>query len=569
MLREELIRVARGEVEADLVLRNARLINVFSGDVYVTDVAIARSFIAGLGDYRSGHEIDLEGRYLCPGFIDGHVHIESSMLSVPEFARAVVPRGTTTVVADPHEIANVLGLDGVRYILETSKYNPLSVYVMAPSCVPATTLETAGSRLSAEDIAPLLSDKWVLGLAEMMDYPGVLFREPAILAKIDAAAGRSVDGHAPGLSGKDLNAYAASGIGSDHECTTLEEAREKLRLGLHIMIRESSAARNLRDLLPLVTSENARRCLFVTDDRHPQDLLRQGHIDHLLREAVAAGLDPILAIQMATINPAEYFRLYDRGAVAPGRRADLVAFRDLHDIRAEMVFRGGQLVAQDGRLLPGVASADPPPLRGTMNVGPIDAGAFRVPAEGSRLRVIGARPGQIVTDKLLLPPAVGGGEAVASVERDILKLAVVERHLASGRVGLGFVRGFGLRRGALAASVAHDAHNIIVLGTNDADMLAAVRHVINLGGGLTAALDGRPLGAVPLPIAGLMSGQPLEAVVGQLEALLAATSNLGCTLPDPYMSLSFLALPVVPAFKLTDRGLVDVTQFRFVPLFES
>ncbi len=569
MRREELIRVARGEVEADLVLKNARLVNVFSGDVHVTDVAIARSLIAGVGEYRAHNEIDLEGRYLAPGFIDGHVHIESSMVSVPEFARAVVPRGTTTVVADPHEIANVLGLDGVKYVLETSKYNPLSVYVMAPSCVPATALETAGSSLSAEDISPLLADKWVLGLAEMMNYPGVLFCDPGVLGKIEAAGRQPVDGHAPGLSGKDLSAYVAAGVASDHECTTVEEAREKLRLGMHIMIREGSTARNLHDLLPLVTPENARRCLLVTDDRHPSDLLREGHIDHLLRQAIALGLDPILAIQMATLNPAEYFGLGDKGAVAPGRRADLVAFRDLHDLRPELVWRGGQLVAQDGQVLDGVIHPATTPLRSAMNVAPPEVGALRVPAGGSRLRVIGVVPGQIVTEKLMLTPRVEDGAAVADVERDILKLAVVERHLASGRVGVGFARGFGLRRGAIASSVGHDSHNVIVLGTNDGDMLAAVQEVIRLRGGLAAVVAGRPVGVVPLPIAGLMSDQPLATVAAQLEALLAVTHELGCTLHDPFMSLSFLALPVIPALKLTDRGLVDVTQFRFVPLFEA
>ena len=568
MLREELIRVARGEVEAELVLKNARVINVFSGDVHVSDVAIARSLIVGLGEYRAQREIDLGGRYLAPGFIDAHVHIESSMLSVPEFGRAVVPRGTTTVIADPHEIANVMGLAGVRYILDTSKYNPLSVYVMAPSCVPATNLETAGSSLSAEDSEPLLADKWVIGLGEMMNYPGVLFCDGEVLAKIRAASGKPIDGHAPGLAGKDLCAYAVAGVASDHECTTLEEAREKLRMGMHIMIREGSTARNLRDLLPLVTPENARRCMFVTDDRHPSDLLNEGHIDFLLRQAVAQGLDPITAIQMATLNPAEYFRLHDKGAVAPGRRADLVVLGDLHEMRPEMVFRGGQLVAKEGRVLPGVVTGVQTPLRGSMNVAPLPADAFRVPAGGSRMRVIGASQGQIVTEKLMLAPRVEDGLAVADVERDILKLAVVERHLASGRVGLGFVRGFGLRRGAIAGSVAHDSHNIVALGTNDADMLAAVQEVVRMGGGLTAVVDGKAVESVPLPIAGLMSSQPLEAVAAQLDRLLAAARDLGATLHDPFMSLSFLALPVIPALKLTDKGLVDVTQFRFVPLFE-
>mgnify|MGYP005845017783 CR=1 FL=1 len=569
MLREELIRVARGEAEADLVLKNARVVNVFSGDVHVADVAIARSLIAGVGEYRAHNEIDLGGRYLAPGFIDGHVHIESSMVSVPEFGRAVVPHGTTTVVADPHEIANVLGLDGVRYILETSKYNPLSVFVMAPSCVPATSLETAGSRLTAEDLVPLLLDKWVIGLGEMMNYPGVLFSDPEVLAKLEAAGAKPIDGHAPDLAGKDLNAYVAAGVGSDHECTTAEEAREKLRAGMYIMIREGSTARNLRDLLPIVTRENARRCLFVTDDRHPSDLLGEGHIDSLVRQAIFQGLDPILAIQMATLNPAEYFRLGDKGAIGPGRRADLVVLADLRDLRVEMVFRGGQLVAQEGEMLPGIIRPATAPLRSTMNAAPLRGDSFRVRAGGSRLRVIGVRPGQIVTEKLMLPPRVIDGQAVADVERDVLKLAVVERHLGSGRVGLAFAHGFGLQRGALASSVAHDSHNVIVVGTNDADMAAAVEEVCRLHGGLAAVVDGKPVATVPLPIAGLMSDQPLCTVAGQLQALLDVARALGCRLHDPFMSLSFLALPVIPALKLTDRGLVDVTQFRFVPLFEA
>ncbi|MGQ9683507.1 MAG: adenine deaminase [Anaerolineae bacterium] len=566
-LTQDLIRVARGDGTPDLVLKNARVVNVLAGEVYETDVAIAGGVVAGLGHYSGPHELDLQGLYLAPGLIDGHVHIESTLLSVPEFARAVVPRGTTTVVADPHEIANVLGLEGVRYMLETSKHNPLSVYFMAPSCVPATNLETAGSRLSAEDILPLLSDKWVLGLAEVMNYPGVVHGDADVLAKIEAAGNRPVDGHAPGLSGHDLNAYVAAGIGSDHECTTVEEAREKLRLGLHVMIREASTAHNLRDLLPLVTPANARRCLLVTDDRHPADLQQEGHMDHLLRLAIASGLDPITALQMVTINTAECFGLRDRGAIAPGLRADLIAFADLHDIRPQMVFRGGSLVARDGAVLPGVPCGANVPLRGTVNVASHDPYAYRVPASGGRLRVIGLVPDQIVTEQLLLEPKVMGGEVVADVERDVLKLAVVERHLASGRVGVGFVRGLGLRRGALASTVAHDSHNIIVIGTDDADMLAAVEAVCRMGGGLAAVAGAEVLAAVPLPIAGLMSPQPLDAVARQLRALIGVAHDLGASVADPFMALSFLALPVIPALKLTDRGLVDVQLFKHVPLF--
>ena len=569
MLLEELIQVARGEVEVDLLLKNARVVNVFSGDIHRANVAIHHSSIVGFGEYRARRVIDLQGQFLSPGFIDGHVHVESSMLRVSEFARVVVPQGTTTVVCDPHEIANVLGLDGIRYMLESAKYNPLSVYVMLPSCVPATDMETAGSKLTAEDLAPMLGGEWVLGLAEVMNYPGVIFRDWEVLQKIKEASGKPIDGHAPGLTGRDLCAYVAAGVGSDHECTTPEEAQEKLQLGMHIMLREGTIARDLENLLPIVTPGNASNCMFVTDDRHLTDLLQEGHMNFVIRKAIGLGLNPVTAIQMATINTARYFGLKDKGAIGPGLRADLVVLDNLTDFRIQMVFRGGELVAQQGVLLPPAQKPKVVTLRSSMNIDWQGRQDLRLPAQGKRAKVIGLEPNSIVTDSLVEDLKVEDGLAVADVERDILKIAVFERHLASGNVGLGFVKGFQLKRGALSSSVAHDSHNLMVVGTNDADMLLAAHEVEGMRGGLVVVEDGRVLAKLPLPIAGLMSERPFEQVNAQLKEVLNAARSLGSTLHDPFMALSFMALPVIPALKITDRGLVDVTQFRLVPLFEE
>jgi adenine deaminase len=566
-----LIETARGLRPADLLLRNARIVDLFGLETIEGDVAIAGDRIAGWGSpgaYRATETHDLAGAYLAPGLIDGHVHIESAMVSVPEFARAVVPHGTTTVIADPHEIANVLGMSGIRYMLQAAKYNPLSVFMMAPSSVPAGPMESSGAELSAYDLETLLQDKWVLGLAEVMDYPGLLAGDTEVLAKLRAANGRPVDGHAPGLSGLDLNAYVAAGIGSDHESTTPAEAREKLRRGMVVMIREATGARNLRDLLPLVTPQNARRFLFVTDDRTPLHLLAEGHIDSMVRQAIALGLDPLLALQMGSLNAAEYFGLRDRGAVGAGRLADLIVFDDLRAPRTRRVYRHGRLVAEDGAVLP-FERSELPTLRGSVNV-PRSTLHFRIPAPSptgtSRVRLIEVVPNQIVTRAAEAEVPLQGGEAVADPRRDVLKLAVIERHTGTGRIGLGFVRGFGLTLGALASSVAHDAHNIIVVGTNDEDMRAAVDLILEMQGGL-AAVAGREAATLPLPIAGLMSDQPVARVAESMRGLLAAARRMGSPLEDPFMTLSFLSLSVIPELKLTDRGLVDVRAGRLVPLF--
>ncbi len=565
-----LIEVARGERPADLVLRGAKVVNTLSGEILSADVAIFGDKIAGIGDYEGIKTVDLDGGYLCPGLIDAHCHIESSMVTPRHYAAGVLPLGTTAVFADPHEIANVMGIEGVKLMIELSSGRlPLSVNFMVPSCVPATDMETSGACLDAADIVSLYKENRVVGLAEMMNYPGVLFRVPEVLQKLIVSSGRVIDGHAPALSGKDLQAYVAAGIGSEHEATTSDEALEKLRAGLSIMIREGTGARNLDALLPMITPENSRRVMFASDDLHPPELLGRGHIDYMIRRAVEYGIDPVAAIRMASLNAAEYFRKFDLGAISAGRKASLLWVEDLRDFRPTKVWANGKPVAENGVLIDdSFAHADFTPIE-TMNPAPFDETSFTIRAsDGAKAHIISLIPGQIVTDHLVEAVKVVDGFAVADPARDILKMAVIERHHATGNIGLGFVKGFSIKRGAIASSVAHDSHNLIVLGTNDADMNIAAKNVVEMGGGFAAVADGELLGSLPLPLAGLMSLDSIENVNDRLAVIKKVTSEMGSAIDDPFMLLGFLALPVIPKLKLTDKGIVDVEKFAVIELFE-
>ena len=565
-----LLAVARGDQPADLLLRNARIVNVFSGRVEEGDVALAGGRIAGVGTgYSARAVVDLQGAYLAPALIDAHVHIESSLCIPGQFAAAVLPRGVTCVVSDPHEIANVAGLSGIRFMVEAARGLPLAVKLMASSCVPATPMETSGAALDADALATLLDEPSLVGLAEVMNFPGVINGAPEVLAKLSAFAGRPLDGHLPLVTGRMLNAYVAAGIGSEHECVTVAEAEEKLARGLYILIREATNARNLHALLPMITPANSRRICFCTDDRVPADLLDEGTIDYMVAEAIRFGVAPVTALQMATLNPSEWFGLRERGAIAPGRVADLIVFDNLADFHVRQVYSGGRLVAQDGALLPDVVLPQPPipaAIAQSVHVN-LDALNLRIPARGRTLRVIGARDRQLVTDALEVPAHIVNGEAIADSARDLLKMAVIERHTASGGMALGFIQGFGLQRGAIAGTVAHDHHNLVVIGADDISMRRAAQAVAAMGGGLALAEGDAVIAALSLPVAGIMSDQPIAAVRAAYDGLLDAAHARGSELHDPYMAMSFMALEVIPTLKLTDRGLVNVELFDFVDLF--
>jgi len=554
-----LISVAKGDLPADLLLSGARVVNVFTRRIENGNVAICGDRIAGIGDYTKAKEVlDLGGRYIAPGLINGHIHPESSMLDIGQYARAVVPHGTTALVTDLHEIANVCGLEGIRYVLDCARLLPFELFLMAPSCVPSTRLETSGASLGPDEVRQILKWKECIGLGEVMNFRGVIGGDKGILKKIASARGKIVDGHAPGLSGRDLSAYIAAGIYSDHESLSLEEAREKLRQGMFIMLREGSSEKNLEALLPLVTDKSYQRCLLVVDDRSCADLLRDGDIDGVVRRAIHLGLDPVRAIQLATINPAEYFRRDGLGAVAPGYIANLIVLGDLTRFQIDMVFYRGRLVAEEGKPLFSTPQASGSGLTNTVNVKPFPIEELKLPPSGETEAVIEVVPGQIITRKRQEKVKVSGGEVIPDLERDILKLVVVERHQASGNIGLGLVAGMGLKQGALASSIAHDSHNIIAAGTNDRDIFTAVKEIERLQGGLVAAAEGKVLTSLALPIAGILSDEPLETVVSKLEKLERTAAELGTKLASPFATLSFLALPVIPEIRLTDLGIVEV-----------
>lgn len=563
-----IIEVARGEKKADLLLKNGKIVNVFSGEIYPADVAIYKGLIVGIGkDYQAKNEIDISNQYLSPGFIDGHIHLESSMVKVSEFARTVVPLGTTSVVIDPHEIANVFGLEGIRYMLKSSKYNPLNIFMMLPSCVPASSFGTSGANLNITDLYYLLKEKWVLGLGEMMNFPGVLNKEPEVLDKITIASNKCIDGHAPNLSGKDLCAYISAQIRSDHECTTVEEAREKLRLGMYIMLREGSVTKNLIDLLPLIDSENSRRCFFCCDDRHPKDLIEEGHINYIIKTAIQEGIPPITAIKMATLNTAEYFRLRKLGAIAPGYSADVVIFDNFKEFNILKVFKDGKLVAENGKLLDLNPKPLEVPIRGSINIKWLRLKDFQIADKGGKCRIIKIIPGQVITEEIIERPKIKNGLVIADVEKDILKVAVIERHQASEKVSIGLVNGIGLKSGAVGSSVAHDCHNIIIVGTNEKDMLNVGAAIAKMGGGLAISVDEKIINSLPLPIAGLMSDKPLMEVKENLDSIYKSAQQLGIKVDDPFMAIAFLSLEVIPHLKITNKGLIDVDHSRIVDLF--
>jgi adenine deaminase len=554
------LAVARGDEIADVVIEGGKVFSVFTREWLETEIAICDGYVAGLGSYAGKEVVHARGQYVVPGLIDAHMHLESSKLLVDEFARLVLPMGTTAVVADPHEIANVLGTDGIHWLADLADEVPLDIFFMASSSVPASKFESPRRALTLGDLQGLLHRRRVIGLAEMMNYPGVVAGDPAELGKLGLESASHVDGHAPGVLGHDLQAYAAAGIRSDHEISSLEEGRERLRAGMWVLVREASAARNLEALVPLIEEFGPARMAFCTDDREPEHIAEEGHMNSIVRRAVELGVSPEDALVMATLNPATWHGLRDFGAVAPGYVADLLLLPDLESFQPEVVLKRGAPVEEFPR--PEV----PEWVKHTVRVQPTASNDFAIPWEGGTARVIGLVEGQIVTEALQEEVRADGGVAVADPARDLAKIAVVERHLGTGRIGLGFVRGFGLERGAMATTIAHDAHNIVVVGIDDGDMARAVGRLSETGGGLVVIADRGVQAELPLPVAGLLSEEPYEEVVEASEACLQAARNLGCTFPAPFQTLSFLALSVIPKLKITDRGLIDVDSFQIVGL---
>jgi adenine deaminase len=552
------LAVARGDEPADLVVKGGQVLSVFTREWLDVDVAVCDGVIAGLGEYDGKELLDATGRWVVPGFIDAHMHLEASKLLVDEFARLVLPLGTTAVVADPHEIANVLGTDGVHWLADACDGLPLDIYFMASSCVPASAFESPRRPFTTGDLDGLLRRRRVLGLGEMMNFPGVISGSEHELSKLRLA--QHVDGHAPGVLGKQLMAYAAAGIRSDHETSTAEEGRQRLRAGMWVLIREASAARNLRALLPLVQEFGPHRIAFCTDDREPEHIADDGHVNSIVRDAVALGTAPEDALMMASLNPATWHGLAHLGALAPGYQADVLLLPDLESFVPEVVLKRGAPVGE-------IAESHVPDwVRNTVRVSQVGANDFHIPWTSGPARVIGLVPGQIVTASLIEEPKVEHGLAVADPARDLAKIAVIERHLGTGRMGLGFVRGFGLQRGALGATFSHDAHNVVAVGVDNGAMASVVSRLSELGGGIVVVDEEGVRAELPLPVAGLLSDRPLAEVVEASHGINAAARDLGATLPAPFQSLAFLALSVIPTLKITDHGLVDVERFALVPL---
>ena len=568
---KHLIDVAAGREPADLVIKNCMVVNVFTGRIVPGDIAVCGDRIAGIGSYEGRQTVDARGKYAAPGFIDSHIHIESCYVTPEEISRLLVPHGAATIIADPHEIVNVCGIPGLDYMMEAAKDAALDIKYMLPSCVPSTSFEHAGAIVDAAQMEEPIRRDNILGLSEFMDYPGVISASDSVLEKLLVAkkAGKLIDGHAPSVAGLELNAYAAAGIQGDHECSTVEEMNDRLERGMYVLMRQGSACHNLRTLVKGVTPENSRRCLLCSDDRQPKTIFSEGHMDNHLRICVEEGLDPVTAIRMATLNAAECFRLHDRGALAPGYRADIVLLDDLRDFRVRKVWLGGTLCAEDGRYLPQVHRHDAAAVRGSIRLKDFSAEKFKMHLTSNKVNVIGILPGGVVTKKDTAEIRLDAdGEFVWQPEQDIVKVAVLERHHYTGNVACGFLKGYGIQAGAVALSVAHDSHNIIVCGVSDQEMESAVLALEKQQGGIVLVKDGQVIASMPLPIAGLMSDQSGEWVEQKLtEIHEKAFSQLGIqTGVEPVMTLCFMSLPVIPEMKLTDMGLFDVTKFHFIPV---
>ena len=571
MLKEELknlITKAKGTKNSELVFKNANIINVFTGEILFGDLAIDNGRVVGIGEYKGEREIDLDGKYISPGFIDSHVHIESSMSTPTQFARAIVPRGVTSIISDPHEIANVKGLEGIKYMIEDAKNTPLDVYVMLPSCVPSTEFENAGAILEARDLEKLINEESVLGLGEMMNYPGVIDGEDKVLDKLILGRNTIIDGHGPLITGKDLNAYGAAGIKTEHEASTPEEVIERLRLGMYILLREGSAAKDLRNIIQTVNKDNLRRFLLCTDDKHPEDLINEGSIDFNIKLAIRSGIEPVDAIRMATLNSAECYGLKDKGAIAPGYRADLVIIDNLDDFNILKVFKDGKLVAENNKALFEINPYSSNNMMNSVNIKKVELKDIQIKMETNRANVISIVEDSLVTEKAIKEVNVENGHFQYSNE-DVLKLVVVERHLATGNIGVGLIENFQLKNGAIGSTIAHDSHNILVVGDNDEDILLTIEEIERIGGGLVILSGGKVLKSLTLEIGGLMTSRPIEEINLALKEMMEISREELKVNPkiDPFMTLAFMALPVIPKIKLTDIGLFDVEDFKFIQVY--